>query len=131
MTGGWGFLAYVAIFFIIFFAILSFLSLCIFFKWQSFRNFLCSKNFWIAWGFPYLLLFVIICVSGEWSLSKMYISSLSLPLVYFLRKAFIQSHSNLVPNEFSLWIIPISICSFFIHIGLFFIYWILIIYLRN
>lgn len=124
MTDGWGFLVYVVIFPAIFFVILSFLSFCVFFKWQSFRNFLCSKSFWIAWAFPYLLLFTIICVSREYSLSEMYISSLSLPLVYFLRKAFVQSHLNLVPSEFSLWIIPMSICSLFIHIGSYiFIHW--------
>ncbi|MGX3046029.1 hypothetical protein [Helicobacter sp. T3_23-1056] len=124
MTDGWGFLVYVVIFPAIFFGILSCLSICVFFKWHSFRNFLCSKSFWIAWAFPYLLLFIIICVSREWSLSVMYISSLSLLLVYFLRKAFMQSHINLVPSEFSLWIIPMSICSLSIHIVLYiFIHW--------
>lgn len=100
---------------------------------RSFRIFLCSKSFWIAWLLPYLLLSAI-CVSAglrismEWSLLELHIGGLFLPLVYFLRKTFIRKHSNLVPNKLSSWIIwaiPMSICSFFIHLCLYvrFIYY--------
>lgn len=62
----------------------------------------------------------------------MYICGISLPLVYFLRKFFMQSHLNLFPNEFSLWIIPMSIFSLCIHSSLCVaIAWVLIFFQTN
>lgn len=61
-----------------------------------------------------------------------YFSADTLPLVYFLRKFFMQSHSNLALNEFSLWIIPMSIFSLCIHSSLCVaIAWMLIFFQTN
>lgn len=115
MTDGFGFLAYVFILLILILGGISCLCIVFFIRFQSFRSFVCSKAFWIAWLFPYYTLLLIVCITYEWGLLKMYICSISLPLVYYIRRVFMQSHLNLAPNEFSLWIIPMSVFSLCIH----------------
>lgn len=120
MTDGWGFLLYMALIYGLIASGLSFLLVLFFLIFRSFRIFLCSKSFWIAWILPCLLLSTICVSTGlrigmEWRWLELHIGGLSLPLVYFLRKAFIRKHLNLVPNKLSswiIWIIPMSICSF-------------------
>lgn len=125
------FLTYFVLFYGLIVAALFCLLILFFLNFSSFHNFLCSKSFWIAWLLPYLLLFIIVCINITFPLWPLFISGLSLPLVYFLRKAFIRKHSNLVPNKLSSWIIwaiPMSICSFlFILVYMFGLY--IIIYL--
>lgn len=115
MPDGFGFLAYVFILLILILGGISCLCIVFFIRFQSFRSFVCSKAFWIAWLFPYYTLLLIVCITYEWGLLKMYICSISLPLVYYIRRVFMQSHLNLAPNEFSLWIIPMSVFSLCIH----------------
>ncbi len=115
MLDGFGFLAYVFILLILILGGISCLCIVFFIRFQSFRSFVCSKAFWIAWLFPYYTLLLIVCITYEWGLLKMYICSISLPLVYYIRRVFMQSHLNLAPNEFSLWIIPMSVFSLCIH----------------
>lgn len=122
MTDGWGFLVYIIIYPMIFIGIISFLLLCFFFKWQSFCNFLYSKSFWIAWLFPYYLLLIIVCITNEWELLKLYICILSLPIVYQSRKWYMTNRKNKATNIFSIWIIPISIISLFIHLEIITLY---------
>ena len=115
MPDGFGFLAYVFILLILILGGISCLCIVFFIRFQSFRSFVYSKAFWIAWLFPYYTLLLIVCITYEWGLLKMYICSISLPLVYYIRRVFIQSHLNLVSNGLSLWIIPMSILSLCIH----------------
>lgn len=115
MTDGFGFLVYAFILPALILGGISCLCICFFMRFQSFRSFVCSKAFWIAWLFPYYTLLLIVLLTYEWELLMMYICGISLPLVYYVRKVFIQSHLNLVSNELSLWIIPMSIFSLCIH----------------
>lgn len=119
MTDGFGFLRYVFIFLTLILGSISCLCILFFIRFQSFRNFVYSKTFWIAWFFPYYTLLLITYITGEWELLTMYIWGISLPLVYFVRKVFIQSHLNLASNESSLWIIPMIIFSLCIHSSLY------------
>lgn len=132
MTDGFGFLAYVFTLPVLILGGISCVCIVFLIRFQSFCGFVYSKSFWIAWLFPYYLLFLIICITCEWELLTMYICGISLPLVYFLRKFFMQSHLNLAPNEFSLWIIPMSIFSLCIHSSLCVaIAWMLIFFQTN
>lgn len=113
-----GFWAYVFMVPVLILGGISCLCIVFFIRFQSFCGFVYSKAFWIAWLFPYYILLLIVCITYEWGLLKMYVCSISLPLVYCVRKSFTQSHWNLTPNEFSLWIIPMSIFSLCIHSSL-------------
>lgn len=121
MTDGWAFLRFFFIFPTLILGGISCLCLFFFIRFQSFRNFVYSKVFWIAWFFPYYTLLLIAYITREWDLLTMYIWGISLPLVYFVRKVFIQSHLNLTSNESSLWIIPMIIFSLCIHSSLYII----------
>ncbi|EAC1425039.1 hypothetical protein EAG71_09080 [Campylobacter jejuni] len=132
MTDGFGFLAYVFTLPVLILGGISYVCIVFLIRFQSFCGFVCSKSFWIAWLFSYYLLFLIICITCEWELLIMYICGISLPLVYFLRKFFMQLYSNLALNEFSLWIIPMSIFSLCIHSSLCVaIAWMLIFFQTN
>lgn len=115
MTDGFGFLGHILIFPMIILGGISCLCIFLFIRFHSFRNFVYSKAFWIAWFFPYYTLLLIVLLTYEWGLLEMYICGISLPLVYFARRVFIHSDSSLVSNEYSLWIIPMSIFSLCIH----------------
>ncbi len=126
--GDWGFLIYFAIIPAIISSIISFLLLAFFMKLQSFRNFLTSHYFWLAWLFPYCLLLIIAYFTSEWRLLEFYICALTLPIVYQLRKWYITTNKeNEIINDFSIWIIFVSILSFFIHLGMIALYLLLTI----
>ena len=88
-------------------------------KFQSFRNFLISHYFWLAWLFLYCLLLIIICFTRELELLEFYICVLTLPIVYQLRKYYITaSKKSERVDDFSIWIILMSILSLFVHLGM-------------
>ena len=106
MTDGFGFLAYVFILPALILGGISCLCIVFFIRFQSFRSFVCSKAFWIAWLFPYCTLLLIVLLTYEWELLTMYICGISLPLVYYIRRVFIQSHLNLVSNRLKIFGTP-------------------------
>lgn len=124
MNDGWGFLVYLLVIPTIIGCIISFLLLTFFIKFQSFCDFIASRYFWLAWFFPYYLSLTIFfndCCYEQIlvALSSIvaYIPIILLPLIYFARKILIANKIRKKSKFLLLWIIPVSVCSFFIHWG--------------
>ena len=119
MIDGWGFLVYTAIIPAILGGIISLLLFAFLWNFKVFAIFLFHIIFWLAWLFPYCLLLIIICFTRELDLLEFYICVLTLPIVYHLRKYYITaSKKSERVDDFSIWIILMSILSLFVHLGM-------------